>query len=73
MTDTKRTNMTIRKVTAAMDNVLAWRLGEIVRKAHEAPAGDYIDTGLGLLKMLEEKGFVLCYSGPAFPGSHGPL
>lgn len=62
--------MKARKVTAAMDNVIAWRLGEIARAAAQAPAGDLIDTGLGLLKMLEEKGFVLSYTGPEFPGSH---
>lgn len=61
----------MRRVTNAMDNVVAWRLGEIVRRASEEPAGDYIDTGLILLRMLEEKNFVLCYDGREFSGSHG--
>jgi hypothetical protein len=51
------------ELNAAMDNVLAWRLGEIAKKAAAAPAGDLIDTGLILLRMLNEKEFHVTYSG----------
>lgn len=39
------------------DNQGAWRLGEALRAASMAGGGDYIDSGLGLLKQLELKGF----------------
>lgn len=42
---------------AAMDNVLAWRLGEIAHESLKPMAGDYIDRGLILLKLLNDKGF----------------
>ena len=38
-------------------NQKAWRLGEALRKAAKMPTGDYIDTGLNLLKALEDSGF----------------
>jgi hypothetical protein len=38
-------------------NVPAWRLGEAMRAAVPITGGDHIDSGLGLLKALEEKGF----------------
>ena len=44
-------------LTAAMDNVLAWRLGEICSRAAAASAGDYIDRGLILRQFLEDRGF----------------
>lgn len=44
-------------LTAMMDNVLAWRLGEACEKAAKASAGDYIDRGLILLMALGEQGF----------------
>jgi hypothetical protein len=50
------------EITPAMDNVLAWRLGEIARKAGTADnsvAGDPIDRGLILLRLLNEAGFEL--------------
>lgn len=46
-----------RPLSAAMDNVDAWRLGEIYHKARKVPAGDYIDTGLALRRLLEEQGY----------------
>jgi len=48
-----------RPLTSAMDNVDAWRLGECAHEASRAPAGDLIDTGLVLLRLLEEKGYEL--------------
>ncbi|MFY1021153.1 hypothetical protein [Ectopseudomonas khazarica] len=39
------------------DNQGAWRLGEAMSIASKAGGGDYIDTGLGLLKQLELKGY----------------
>lgn len=38
-------------------NVPAWKLGEAVRAAAEASAGDPIDRGLSLLKAMQDKGF----------------
>lgn len=46
-------------LTAAMDNVLAWRLGEACGKANRTPAGDYIDRGLALRRELEQAGFAI--------------
>ena len=45
-----------------MNNVLAWRLGEIAREAGSAKrndVGDYIDRGLILHRLLQEQGFYL--------------
>lgn len=39
------------------DNVDAWRLGEACIRASKKPGGDYIDSGLSLLKELQEKGY----------------
>ncbi len=38
-------------------NEIAWRFGEACSKAAHAPAGDYIDRGLVLLKELQAKGY----------------
>lgn len=48
-----------RPLTAAMDNVLAWRLGEVAKEAMDPKqsVGDYIDRGLILLRLLNEAGF----------------
>lgn len=49
-----------KPLTASMDNVLAWRLGEIAREAgsiEREDVGDPIDRGLILRRLLEEKGF----------------
>lgn len=51
-----------KPLTALMDNVLAWRLGEIARRAGSADrkdVGDYIDRGLILRRLLKEQGFYL--------------
>lgn len=52
------------ELTAAMDNALAWRLGEIAREAMMNPGGDLIDTGLNLLRLLNERDFHIYYTGP---------
>ena len=39
------------------ENLTPWRLGEACVKAARGPAGDYIDTGLGLLRELQVKGY----------------
>lgn len=49
----------IKSLNAAMDNLHAWRLGEIANKASNAPHGDLIDTGLILTRLLEEKGYLI--------------
>jgi hypothetical protein len=49
-------------LTAAMDNVVASRLGEIARQAgnpNRSDVGDGIDRGLILLRLLNEGGFVV--------------
>ena len=45
---------------SSCDNLVAWRLGEVCRKAAAEPkCGDYIDRGLILLRMLREAGFLV--------------
>jgi hypothetical protein len=47
---------------SSMDNVLAWKLGEIAREAgnpDRRDVGDPIDRGLILRRLLEENGFLL--------------
>lgn len=59
--------MTDKPLTAAMDNVLAWRLGEIARDAgspSRTDVGDLIDRGLILRRLLEEQNFQIVYTGP---------
>lgn len=51
--------MTKKYLTATMDNLDAWRLGECARETMKGPAGDLIDTGLILRRLLEEKGYGL--------------
>ena len=48
---------------ALMDNVLAWRLGEIANDAVKWPAGDLIDRGLTLLRLLKDREFNVTYTG----------
>ena len=57
---------TIKPLTAAMDNVLAYRLGLTVLEVNNYPRhkiGDEIDRGLVLRRVLEEKGFYLTKKG----------
>ena len=49
------------------DNVLAWRMGEACIEASRCPGGDLIDTGLGLLKSLEVRGFGITSLNPSLP------
>lgn len=49
-------------LTAAMNNVFAWRLGKIAEEAGDPTCkdvGDYIDRGLILRRLLEEAGFYI--------------
>jgi len=48
-----------KPLTAAMDNVLASKLGQIALEScsPEQKVGDSIDRGLILLRLLKEKGF----------------
>lgn len=48
-----------KALTAAADNVEAWRLGEACNAAAKASAGDLIDRGLSLLHELDAKGFAV--------------
>ena len=50
-----------KPLTAAMDNLLAYRLGKIAREAGgtRTDVGDDIDRGLILHHLLDEAGFVL--------------
>ncbi|CAE6949883.1 conserved protein of unknown function [Ectopseudomonas oleovorans] len=58
------------------DNQGAWRLGEAMSIASKAGGGDYIDTGLGLLKQLELKGYGVYELGevgtPEMEPAHNP-
>lgn len=54
-------------LTAAMDNVDAWRLGKVVSAARDLTGGDYIDTGLGLRRLLEDAGFTVAKLETAYP------
>lgn len=49
----------MNKLTQDMDNVLAHKLGEIAYETLEGDAGDLIDTGLILRRLLDENGFSL--------------
>lgn len=52
-----------KPLTSTMDNVLASRLGRVLRKAQangNDGIGDSIDAGLILRRMLEEEGFEVC-------------
>jgi hypothetical protein len=54
--------MGMKPLTAAMDNVLAWKLGEVAREAgnpRRTDVGDLIDRGLILRRLLEEYGFYI--------------
>lgn len=64
--------MKARPVNSVMSNVVAWQLGEVAHAAVKEPAGDLIDRGLILAKLLRERGFRLCFVGAEFPGSHTP-
>jgi|HubBroStandDraft_2_1064218.scaffolds.fasta_scaffold00003_37 hypothetical protein len=49
-------------LTAAMDNLDAWRLGGIAKEAgdpNRKDVGDPIDRGLILLRLLTEKGYTV--------------
>ena len=49
-------------LTSAMDNRLAWSLGEVAAEAgnqDRTDVGDLIDRGLILRRLLEENGFLL--------------
>lgn len=48
-----------RILTAAMDNLDAWRLGEVANAAVRNPVGDLIDRGLILLRLLNERGYAV--------------
>lgn len=54
---TDRHRLTKKYLTASMDNLDAWRLGQCAREAMEGPAGDLIDSGLILRRLLEESGY----------------
>jgi hypothetical protein len=59
-----------KTLTPAMDNTLAWKLGEIALDAGDRNrnCGDPIDRGLILLRLLQENGFALSYKfGNQFP------
>lgn len=51
--------MSSQPLTAAMDNVLAWRLGRAANAAAADSAGDLIDRGLSLRRHLENEGFAV--------------
>lgn len=44
-------------LTSSMDNVLAMRIGRAAWAAQHVLAGDHIDRGLTLRRLLEEEGF----------------
>lgn len=46
-------------LTALMDNVIAARLGAVVREVETLHPGDDIDRGLILRRLLREHGFVV--------------
>ncbi len=55
-----------KPLTSAMDNLLAWRMGEICMKAAspDQKVGDPIDRGLILLRLLNESGFEVIADAP---------
>lgn len=59
--------MNDKPLNELMDNVLAWRLGEVALEAGDPKrkdVGDLIDRGLILRRLLEEKGFYLVLKTP---------
>lgn len=48
-------------LTVSMDNLDAWRLGEVCLQAAspDQKVGDYIDRGLILRRLLEEAGYLI--------------
>lgn len=46
-----------KPLDCGMDNVLAWRLGEVASNPQLQKGGYLIDRGLILRRLLEEKGF----------------
>jgi len=58
-------------LSAACDNVLAWRLGEACNAGAKASAGDLIDRGLVLLRELRERGFLVVQATDADRASSG--
>lgn len=61
-----------KPLNAAMDNVHAWRLGELCNKAAADPkVGDYIDRGLILLKALNDAGYDVVVRDGSQPGEAG--
>lgn len=55
-----------KPLTAAMDNVHAWRLGQATNAAQaETKIGDMIDRGLVLLRELNARGFDVVVREPA--------
>lgn len=46
-------------VDAACDNVIASRIGEACNEAQGVYAGDTIDRGLALVRILRERGFAV--------------
>ena len=52
-------NDELKPLTAAMDNVIASRLGQLARQAGKdrKDVGDDIDRGLILRRLLEEAGY----------------
>jgi hypothetical protein len=64
-----------KPLTELMDNVLAWRLGEIASDAGDPQrkgVGDLIDRGLILRRLLEEKGFYIIIKKPYPPNINMP-
>lgn len=51
------------------NNLTASRLGTIAHETTKAPGGDSIDTGLILLRRLEEKGFKVIMTASAYEAS----
>lgn len=53
-----------QELTSAMDNVYASRLGRIADVAAAQKAGDSIDRGLILLRLLKQNGFTVLADQP---------
>lgn len=51
--------ISIRPLPELMDNVLAARLGTLVREVYTLHPSDDIDRGLILQRLLQEHGFVI--------------
>lgn len=56
-----------KPLDSGMDNVDAWAIGELASLNQDIQAGDYIDSGLSLARLLAESGYLIVKGEPRAP------